>query len=412
LDSPNQDRIYPSKNGSKNEKVTRRHFLKLVGAAGTVATLTTVIPFSRIFAGTNNDTNFNKTGSENQPVVQQVIQTHSFNLDAAEPQFSSQTGTRTLMNAGNFPILQGMGAALLRLKKGGIREPHWHPNAAELSLCIGGNTEMTIFGNNAARDTFVIKAGDLTFVPKGYLHGIQNFSNVEAKFIVVYDNERPENLGISGAVGSLSPRVLDRSLGINPPGLFDQLNYDSTKDVLIGPRPIDISSGNVQDTPNTHKFNLGGINPQLQTSGGSGALGSVGFFPILKGLACYLIRLKPSGIIEPHVHPNAAELNYVLNGKARFTVLSPGGEVQSSEVGQGQVIFVPTGYFHYIENPDSLNGGEVASFFGNENPEFIGIAAGLGSYSNDVLSSVFNVDPKFFATLPRLKQNVFLASGT
>ena len=412
MDSPNQDRKDPSENGSKNGKVTRRHFLKLVGAAGAVATLTTVIPFSKVFAGTNNDMNINKTGSINQPVVQQKIQTHSFNLDAAEPQFNSQTGSRTLMNADNFPILQGMGAALLRLKKGGIREPHWHPNAAELSLCIAGNTEMTIFGNNAARDTFVIKAGDLTFVPKGYLHDIQNIGDVEAKFIVVYDNERPENLGISGAVGSLSPRVLDRSLGINPPGLFDQFNYDSTKDVLIGPRPIDISSGNVPDAPNAHKFNLGNINPQLQTSGGSGALGSVGFFPILKGLACYLIRLKPSGIIEPHVHPNAAELNYVLNGNARFTVLSPGGEVQSSEVGQGQVIFVPSGYFHYIENPDTVNGGEVASFFGNENPEFIGIAAGLGSYSNDVLSSVFNVDPKFFATLPRLKQNVFLASGT
>jgi oxalate decarboxylase len=258
------------------------------------------------------------------------------------------------MNADNFPILQGMAAALLRLQKGGIREPHWHPNAAELSLCIGGNTEITIFGNNAARDTFTIKAGDLTFVPKGYLHDIQNIDDVEAKFAVVYDNARPENLGISGAVGSLSPRVLDRSFGINPPGLFDQLNYDSTKDGLIGPRPIDISSGNVPDTPNAHKFNLSGINPQLQTSGGTEALGS----------------------------------------------------------GQGQVIFVPTGYFHYIENPDTVNGGEVASFFGNENPEFIGIAAGLGSYSNDVLSSVFNVDPKFFATLPRLKQKVFLASGT
>jgi oxalate decarboxylase len=36
------------------------------------------------------------------------------------------------MNADNFPILEGMGAVLLRLKKGGIREPHWHPNAAEL----------------------------------------------------------------------------------------------------------------------------------------------------------------------------------------------------------------------------------------------------------------------------------------
>jgi oxalate decarboxylase/phosphoglucose isomerase-like protein (cupin superfamily) len=185
LDTPNQNRTDTSENESNKEKVTRRHFLKLVGAAGTVATLTTVIPFSRVFASTNNDTNINQTGSMDQPMVRQTTQTQSFNLDAAKPQFRSTTGTRTLMNADNFPILKGMGAALLRLQKGGIREPHWHPNAAELSLCIGGNAEMTIFGNNAARDTFTIKLGDLTFVPKGYLHDIQNIGDVEAKFVVV-----------------------------------------------------------------------------------------------------------------------------------------------------------------------------------------------------------------------------------
>jgi hypothetical protein len=124
LDTPNQNRTDTSENESNKEKVTRRHFLKLVGTAGTVATLTTVIPFSRVFASTNNDTNINQTGSMNQPMVQQTTQTHSFNLDAAKPQFSSTTGTRTLMNADNFPILKGMGAALLRLQKGGIREPH------------------------------------------------------------------------------------------------------------------------------------------------------------------------------------------------------------------------------------------------------------------------------------------------
>jgi oxalate decarboxylase len=412
LEALNQDKKDPSEIEFKKEKVTRRHFLKLVGAAGTLATLATVIPFGKIFANSNNVTNNNHTESINQPIKQQLVNSHSYDLEGASPQFISPIGSRTLMNADNFPILQGMGAALLRLQKGGIREPHWHPNAAELSLCINGNAEITIFGNNAARDTFTIKSGDLTFVPKGYFHDIQNIGDVEAKFVIVYDSDRPETLGISSAVGSLSPRVLNRAFGISPTGLFDLLNYDSTREVTVGTKPVEDSGGNIPNTPNTHKFNLGSINPQLQTSGGTAALGSVSFFPILKGLACYLIRLEPSGIIEPHVHPNAAELNYVIGGKARFTVLSPGGEVQSSEVGQGQVIFVPTGYFHYIENPDPINRGEVASFFGNENPAFIGIAAGLGAYSNDVLSSVFEVDAKFFSALPRLKQNVFLASGS
>jgi oxalate decarboxylase len=219
-------------------------------------------------------------------------------------------------------------------------------------------------------------------------------------------------LGISGSVGSMSARVLDRMFGINPPGLFDQLNYKSTQDVIIGPKPGDFSSSTKIDTVNPHKFNLGGITPQIQTPGGTAALGTATYFPTLAGLALFLIGLKPSGIVEPHTHPNAAELNYVINGKVRFTVFGPSGEVETSEIGQGQVFFVPAGYFHYLENPDNVNDGNVASFFGNENPEFIGRVGGLSAYSNEVLGSVFTKGPKFFSNLPRLEKNVFIASGT
>lgn len=48
-------------------------------------------------------------------------------------------------------------------------------------------------------------------------------------FVIVYNIERPEDLGISGSVGSMSARVLDRMFGINPPGFFDQLNYKSSQ---------------------------------------------------------------------------------------------------------------------------------------------------------------------------------------
>ena len=141
-------------------------------------------------------------------------------------------------------------------------------------------------------------------------------------------------------------------------------------------------------------------------------MGTATFFLILSGLALFLIRLKPSGIVEPHTHPNAAELNYVVNGKVRFTVFGPSGEVESSEIGKGQVFFVPSGYFHYLENPDNVNGSDIASFFNNESPEFIGLAGGLSAYSNEVLGSTFNKDPKFFSSLPRLDKDVFIASGT
>ena len=411
------------KNESQDKKFSRREFLKLAGLAGAAgATLPSLMSFGQVLGsyggisgnGTNSNTNINQTtgSSGNTTMNQQSSSVRIFDLDGTKPQFQNAAGSRTIMNADNFPILAGMGAALLRLRKGGVREPHWHANAAELSYCITGNARMTIYSSNARKDTFTIAPGQLTFVPEGYWHDVENIGNEEAKFIVVYNSERPEDLGISGSVGSMPTQVLDRIFGINPPAFFDQLNYKSTQDIVIGQRPAIFSSINGTPTTNPHKFNLGGITPQIQTSGGTGKLGMADDFPILKGLALFLIDLKPTGIIEPHTHPNAAELNYVINGKVRFTVFGPGGQVATSEIGKGQVFFVPAGYFHYLENPDIMSAGTVASFFNSENPEFIGLVGGLSAYSNQVLGSVFSKEPESFNSLPRQVKNIFIASGT
>jgi oxalate decarboxylase len=403
---------------SQDKKLTRRDFLKLAGAAGAVgATLPSLMSFGQVFGsnGTNNNTNTNQTASSmNTAMNKPSSSIHIFDLDGAKPQFQSVTGSRTVMNADNFPILEGMGAILLRLQKGGVREPHWHANAAELSYCIAGNAKMTIYSPNARRDTFTINPGQLSFVPRGYWHDLENVGNEEARFVIVYNNERPEDLGISGSVGSMSARILDRIFGINPPGLFDQLNYKSTQDVILGPKPAVLSGSSQVQLPNTnsHTLNLAGITPQIQTPGGTGSLGMAADFPILSGLALFLINLKPTGIIEPHTHPNAAELNYVIDGKVRFTVFGPTGEVDTSEIRKGQVFFVPAGYFHYLENPDDGSAGTVGSFFNNENPEFIGLVGGLSAYSNQVLGSVFNKEPESFTSLPRQVKNIFIASGT
>jgi len=392
-------------------KITRRDFMKLIGAAGALATLPTLVPFSKVFGVTANETSTNQTGNISGVTNDQNPGSNSFNLDGAKPQFFSPTGSRTIMTADNFPILKGMGAVLLRLQKGGTREPHWHPNAAELCLCLTGDVRMTVYSPGASHDTFTVGRGDITFVPSGYVHDVENIGTEEAKLIIVYNNDLPEDLGISGSIGSMSARVLDRFFGINPPGFFDQLNYRSSQDVIVGPR-VYTGSGIESSVANSHKFSLEKITPQIKNQAGTAVLGTSANFHILKGLAVFIVDLKPTGMIEPHTHPNAAELNYVINGKVRYTVFSPGGHTETGEIGEGEVFFVPQGYFHYLENPDNVNSGTVASFFGNENPNFIGIVGSLSAYSNEVLASVFSKDPKFFSSLPRIEKNVFLASET
>jgi oxalate decarboxylase len=96
---------------------------------------------------------------------------HTFNLDATTPRLSNAGGGRTFANADNFPILNGwaMSPYLLRLEQGGVGEPHWHPNAAELSYCINGRATMTIFLGSPilVHDTFTIDPGEIVFVPQG-----------------------------------------------------------------------------------------------------------------------------------------------------------------------------------------------------------------------------------------------------
>jgi oxalate decarboxylase/phosphoglucose isomerase-like protein (cupin superfamily) len=81
---------------------------------------------------------------------------HAFNLEAIKPQAVRNGGSRAMANENNFSILKGMALYSLLLDSGGVREPHWHPNAAELSYCLSGKALMTIFSPGAGHDTFTV----------------------------------------------------------------------------------------------------------------------------------------------------------------------------------------------------------------------------------------------------------------
>jgi oxalate decarboxylase len=418
--------INPSEesNSNSDRKISRRNFLKFIGATGAVFTLSSLAPSAKAFASGANTTYTNSSQITTSPQPKAMTSPHVFNLDAAMPQISNISGSRTIANADYFPIFNGNGMAayLLRLKQGGVYEPHWHPNAAELSYCINGRAIMTIFSPNAGYDSFTIDPGELVFVPRGYIHNIENTSDREAKFITAFNYEHPQEIGISGSVGSMPDRVLNATFGIKPPTatFFNGFNNKSPKDIVIGSKPantlgataaIPAADNSMTRITNPHKFNLEGIPPQVQTAGGTVALGNANTFPILSGLACYSLRLNPNGIREPHWHPNAAELDYVIEGRARMTILSPGGSVDTFEVNPGQIVFIPPAYFHYIENPDSINNMHFAVFFGHEKPEDIGISGALSAYSNEVLAAVFNLDSTLFDKLPKLEEDVFVVTG-
>ena len=119
--------------------------------------------------------------------------------------------------------------------------------------------------------------------------------------------------------------------------------------------------------------------------------------------------MKPKGIREPHWHPNAAELDYVISGRDRMTIFSPGDKVNTFEVGPNEIVFVPPVYFHYIENVNSNEDMQFAVFFNHEMPEDIGISGAFGAYSNEVLDVWSRF--KILDSLPKYQEDVFVVTG-
>jgi oxalate decarboxylase len=249
---------------------------------------------------------------------------HTFDIKSIKPQTISNGGNRTIANSYNFPILKGMATYSLLLKKGGVREPHWHPNASELSYCVSGKALMTIFGHGDTHNTFTLEKDEIAFIPQGFLHHIENISEGETKFVVTFNHEKPEDIGISGSTGSISNATLDYTFRAKS-DFFTKIDRP-TQDILIGKRSS-IAKPEFPNIPNPYKFNLKEapqIQSKIQSKGGTVILANAYSFPLLNGLACYSLVLKKGGIREPHWHPNAAELDYVIKGRARMTIFGPG----------------------------------------------------------------------------------------
>lgn len=338
---------------------------------------------------------------------------HIFNLESIRPQAILDGGTRAMANKDNFSVLNGMALYSLRLNSGGVREPHWHPNADELSYCLSGRALMTIFSPGAGHDTFTVDRGEIVFVPKGYLHHIENIGDRETKFAIAFNHEKPEDIGISGSTGSMSDKILGATFGLGAEYFsnFKKSSHDLLITVRSKMNGATTTTTHYQKSPNYHKFNLKDFPPMVQNKGGMVSLGNANNFGILSGLACYLLTLKPKGIREPHWHPNAAELDYVISGKARMTIFSPGDTVDTFEVGPGEIVFIPSAYFHYIENMDDSEDMQFAVFFNHERPEDIGISGALGAYSNEALGSIFGLQPKILETLPKYQEDLFVVSA-
>jgi oxalate decarboxylase/phosphoglucose isomerase-like protein (cupin superfamily) len=138
---------------------------------------------------------------------------NSFPFMSSKPQKFSG-GDLFRASFANFSALKGLAIQALNLKEQAIREPHIHPDAHQLDYCISGKARVGIVGPNAYKQYLNLSEGDISFVPQGYLHWIQNVGGTDLKFLVVLSHEEPETIELSEMMSGIPGETINQLFGL------------------------------------------------------------------------------------------------------------------------------------------------------------------------------------------------------
>ncbi|WP_068468848.1 cupin domain-containing protein [Candidatus Protochlamydia phocaeensis] len=313
-----------------------------------------------------------------------------FSLGSIKPLVSNQAGSLTCVTAKEVPGFVNTSFANLKLSKRGSLDPIWHANAHKIGYCTQGKVLVVMRTPNGV-ETFTVKKGEMFFIPHGYVHHIENIGEEESVINFTLSHSYPEMMYLSKAVHSISDSVFNSTFNTSS-GFIDGLKKAKNNELIKTlPQQKSVS----EDIASQYKFDIEDSAKTVETKGGYLQVGTKANLPVLQELGILGFGLNPKGCVEPHWHTNAGELVYIVKGKTRITVLSPNGHVEVLEVKGGEGAFAPACHFHNIENigPDQV---EVIAFFSHATPDYIGIGEAIGAYSNEVLASIFNVEPAYF----------------
>jgi len=179
---------------------------ELVGAAGVVAAAS-LLPAAAAAAG--------KPAHEG-PTLPKSDESNRFDFARIEPQVVRRGGTVKECTGKNFPVLVDNDAAsfLLVLEPGAVREPHWHPNAWELDVPLSGRGRLGVANPDDTFSVQEILPGQIGFIPQGYAHYIENVGTEEMRWVVVFNNTQPDDIGLSTTFAGMPTHTFTDTFGL------------------------------------------------------------------------------------------------------------------------------------------------------------------------------------------------------
>ncbi|KJX94248.1 oxalate decarboxylase like protein [Zymoseptoria brevis] len=125
-------------------------------------------------------------------------------------------GSIQTFDSRNFPIATTIASSVVRIKPGGLRELHWHPNADEWIFFAQGQARATVFLGGSASRTFDFTAGDTAVFPSNSGHYVENTSPTEELiWIELYKAERVADISLTQWLALTPKEVVAQALNVS-----------------------------------------------------------------------------------------------------------------------------------------------------------------------------------------------------
>lgn len=308
-----------------------------------------------------------------------------------------------------LPVSESVASVNMNLKKGGVRELHWHKEA-EWAIVLAGTVRVTAVDEEGRNHIADVNPGDLWYFPSGLPHSLVGVT--EAEFLLVFDDggfSEDSTFSITDWVAHTPKEVLAKNFGL-PESAFEGDKIPSGERYIYQGREAgsfeeDNEESPYGNTPNPFTFSMWDVEP-IKTSGGTARIvDSKRNFYASKTMACAMVEVEPGGVRELHWHPNVDEWQYYLSGEARMTIFAAEGHARTFNYVPGDVGYVPHVMGHYIENTGDTT-LRFLEMFRDDHFAEIALNQWMALVSQDMVSDTFNDNKELMSALHKEKRPV------
>ena len=128
---------------------------------------------------------------------------------------TTKGGEVRIVDSSKFKVSTTIAMAMVTLHPGGLRELHWHPNAAEWQYYIAGKGRMTVVDTGNKARTLDFQAGDVGYVEKSLLHYVENTGDTDLIFLEMFKSGYYQDLSLSVWLSHTPPELVLAHLKID-----------------------------------------------------------------------------------------------------------------------------------------------------------------------------------------------------